>query len=359
MKREKSPSCRKRSRPLRIENDQVLWFISSRTIEERFWLHPILTSDFKPANRAARRQCEKLQRPLDKRLGKALQKANAMRGPFQPKLTLQDAKRIARGCLGSALARAQQKYGTKVFVLTGMSNHNQLVVQTRGKNLSRVMGYYKSRVAEAINLLTGKRGPLWSRRYDAQAVLDDEAAADRLAYCLDNPVEANLVESSDSWPGVNLAYGMGEADEIEFEYLDRTEWHKAGRPSDLGPFFKKATLRLSPLPQLEGMDRLLVRQSVQSWLGGRSKARDKDYPSKARVLGIEGIFATAFESRPRNPAKSRRPYAFGSKQNRVKYFESVSTLYRAYAEASERFRAGEYNVAFPTGMYRPSTGAVP
>ena len=71
------------------------------------------------------------------------------------------------------------------------------------------------------------------------------------------------------------------------------------------------------------------------------------------MLGIEKIFETAFESRPNEPNRSRRPYAFGSKDNKSKYYRSVSILYEAYAEASERYRAGQYDVAFPTGMYRP------
>jgi REP element-mobilizing transposase RayT len=115
---------------------------------------------------------------------------------MQPKLTLPDARRIIRGAIGSAFARAQQRYHTKIFALVGMSNHVQLLAQTKGKNLSKFMGYVKARIAETIKLLTGKRGPLWSRRYDAQAVLDDEAAGDRLAYCLDNPVDAHLVETA-------------------------------------------------------------------------------------------------------------------------------------------------------------------
>jgi REP element-mobilizing transposase RayT len=340
---------RRRSRPLRIENDEFLWFVTSRTIEERFWLHPLLTSAFMPANHQARRVCKALERQADRRLAKIIQRANAMRGPLQPELTLADAKRIAKGLIGSAIARAQQKYKTKVFALVAMSDHLQMVVQTKGKNLSKFMGYVKSRITEAINLLTGKRGPLWSRRYDAQPILDDEATEDRVAYCLDNPVDAGLVESADSWPGLNLAYGMGESDAIEFEYLDRTAWHKAGRPEQMGDYYRTATLRLSPLPQLVGMERKLVRESITSWLGKRAIARGKG----TRALGIEGIFSRAFESRPKHADKSRRPYAFGSKENKATYYQGVSILYHLYATASERFRTGKYNVAFPEGMYHP------
>ena len=350
MKTQNKPTNQpRRCRPLRVENDDTLWFITSRTIEERFWLHPLLTSAFKPANRKARRLCERLERRVDKRLEKLVNRANSMRGPMQPILTFRDAKRIIRGTVGSAIARAQQKYGTRLFCLVTMSNHIQLMAKTKGKNLSKFMGYVKARIAETINLLTGKRGPLWSRRYDAQPVLDDQAAADRLGYCLDNPVDASLVETPDSWPGLNFAFGMGESDAMEFEYLDRTAWHKAGRPTKLDAFFRTATLRLSALPQLEGVERSLVRQSINSWLGRRTESRDK---SRA-VLGIDGIFNTAFESRPANPKRSRRPYAFGSKDNKSKYYQSVSILYQVYFEASERFRSGQYDVSFPAGMYRP------
>jgi hypothetical protein len=121
----KPTNQRRRSRPLRIENDQTLWFIRSRTIEERFWLHPLLTSAFKPANRKARRLCERLERRIDRRLEKLIARANSMRGPMQPKLTLHDAKRIIRGAVGSAIARAQEKYGTTLFCVITMMDHLQ------------------------------------------------------------------------------------------------------------------------------------------------------------------------------------------------------------------------------------------
>jgi REP element-mobilizing transposase RayT len=272
-----------------------------------------------------------------------------MRGPLQPILTLEHARKVARGLVGSAIARAQQKYKTKLFSLVVMGNHIHLIVQTKGKNLSKFMGYVKARIAEGINLLTGKRGPLWSRRYDAQPILDDEAFEERLVYCLDNPVQAGLVQKADEWPGLNCAYAMGDSDEIEFEYLDRTAWHEGGRGEDLDKYFRTATMKLSPLPRLNEMERSLARRSVDSWLGKRGKAREKGQ----KALGLEAIFDTAFESRPKEPKRSRRPYAFGSKEKKTDYFRSISTLYGAHETASERFRNGDFQVSFPEGMYRP------
>ena len=38
----------------------------------------------------------------------------------------------------------------------------------------------------------------------AQPILDDAACAGRVAYCVDNPRKANLVEHAEHWPGVTV-----------------------------------------------------------------------------------------------------------------------------------------------------------
>ena len=60
---------------------------------------------------------------LDKRLLHDFEQANARRGPYQPELTLAEAKRIAHGSVGSAFAKAQERYGTQIFGVVVMSNH--------------------------------------------------------------------------------------------------------------------------------------------------------------------------------------------------------------------------------------------
>ncbi|MDH5674515.1 MAG: transposase, partial [Myxococcales bacterium] len=195
----------KRARPLRRESNAHLWFVTCRIIEGRFWLHPILTSAIEPPNHKARRAAKAMMRHLDKRLGKRVERANAQSGPNQPKLTLEDARRMARGLIGSALARAQKHCEVKVYALVVMSNHLHLIVQTTKKNLAAFMGYFKARITENLNLLTGKRGPLWARRYDAVPITDDPSVAERMAYNVDNPCKANLVSTPEEWPGLNLA----------------------------------------------------------------------------------------------------------------------------------------------------------
>ena len=345
----------RRSRPLRREDDSVLWFVTCRVIEERFVLHPILSAGLQPPNRHARRALEHLQQRRDKRLATVIKKGNARRGPFQPELTLADARRLAGGLVGAAAARAQQRCGAQVFALVVMSNHVHLLVRTRGKNLAAFMAYFKAAVTRDINHLTGRRGPLWARRYDAQPVLDDAAASDRVAYALDNPVKARLVEQPQDWPGLNLAYGMADADELAFEYLDRMAWHRKRRPADLSPFFNTTTLVLAPLPSCDRMTRELYAQSVQTWLQharARRATERGDEPQHA-VLGVEGIVNTDFFTRPTRPAFGRRPYAFGSPERRSEHRTAMIAVIAGHGAMSERYRAGDRMVVFPAGTYPP------
>jgi hypothetical protein len=84
-----------------------LFFVTSRTRDSVFWLHPLLCSSLEPANRAARRVIDAKRARLAARLTRMLAAANRRRPPEQPRLTLAEAKTIAKNLIGSALARAQ------------------------------------------------------------------------------------------------------------------------------------------------------------------------------------------------------------------------------------------------------------
>jgi REP element-mobilizing transposase RayT len=345
-----TPTPRRRCRPLRVERDDTLWFVTCRTIEERFWLHPLLTCGLEPPNRKARRALKHLEQHADKRFGNLAKRSNDHKRPFAPKLHLHSIKRIARGLVGSALARAQERYGVEIFAVVVMSNHVHLVLRTPRKNLARFMAFFKARVAESINRITGKRGPLWARRYDAQPILDDRAVAGRIAYSLDNPVSANLVEDFEQWPGLNIAAGVADSDELPFEYLDCGAWHRKKRPDDLTPFFRTATLRLSKAPANANMPAELYRASVMSWV---KRGRTERSTSDRKALGVDKVVHTDFDARPKAPKFSRRPYCFGDPDARADNFRHMSALHAEHERCSEMFLAGQRMVQFPGGTYPP------
>lgn len=357
----------RRCRPLRIEEPAAIWFVTTRTIEERFWLHPILTCGSSRLNHHARRVCKRLDLLYHRRVVKLVDAANRRMGPHQPPLTVELAKRMLKDLVGAALARAQEKCredGVEVdlFAFVAMSNHLHLVLRTHGKNLAKFMGYFKARVAEGINYLTGRRGPLFCRRYDAQRILNDHAGADRVAYVVDNPRNANVVTHHSEWPGVLLCYGLDDTDQPTFEYLQRTAWHKAGRPKDVDRFFATVTLKLSPLPHLTGVARAEYKQMVEGWIRdleqhATANTRASGHPAantqRQPALGVEAILNTPFEHRPRKPTFRRRPYAFGTPEEKREYYAACSIIQAVHCDASAEFLTTNRNARFPNGTYPP------
>lgn len=350
---------KRRSHPLRVERDDVLLFITSRTVEERFWLHPILSCGLTPVNRKARRCLARFERLCSKRFERLAKEANARSGPYSPKLTGKDIVRFAKGLVGSALARAQQNSGVQIFAFTSLSNHFHMVIRTPRKNASEFIRDFKSVVARSINRITGRRGPLWARRADIQPILDDSAACGRVAYCINNPRKARLVKDPETWPGLNLAFGIADTDEIPFEYFDTEAWQKARCPRDLNDFFTTATLSLSPLPACKGSDREAYASDIRSWLSQQLKEEEGQESDKAlsspntQVLGLEAIIEAAFEQRPKHPNTSRRPYCFGSPDKCREHYEEMSNLIAIHEDRSQQFLNGNRNVKFPSGTYPP------
>ncbi|MDH5675093.1 MAG: transposase [Myxococcales bacterium] len=261
---------------------------------------------------------------------------------------------MARGLVGSALARAQKHCEVKVYALVVMSNHLHLIVRTTKKNLAAFMGYFKARITENLNLLTGKRGTLWARRYDAVPITDDPSVAERMAYNVDNPCKANLVSEPEQWPGLNLAFGLGDSDGPEFEWLNRTKWHRKKRPEKLAPFFEKVTLKLSPVPACEGMDRELCPASLERWLEHqRAKQSAKGNQRSAAPMGVEKVVQTSFEARPKNPSFSKRPYVFCQPEHKAEYLAGLMAISQGHHDCSKRFRGGQRDAKFPEGTYPP------
>ena len=110
-----------------------------------------------------------------------------------------------------------------------MSDHpHHLLSHNEGK-LEKFFEYFDGQVARALNRFHGRRHQVWSRRYSAIPVLDEQTDIARLVYFLTNPQKADLVDKIEQWPGlssVRLYLGDNDGDN-EFLFFDRTAWQEA------------------------------------------------------------------------------------------------------------------------------------
>ncbi|MDH5491321.1 MAG: hypothetical protein OEY14_05155 [Myxococcales bacterium] len=344
---------RRRSRPLRREDAESLWFVTTRIEDEVFWLHPLLSSRLRPANRRACRAIARKRKGLDGQLARLVRRRNQRCAGLMPPITIAQAKVRAENLVVGALARAQAFCArdgappVQIFAVVVMSNHLHLVLRAPAKNLSSFMGYFKKRIAHDINMLRGRRGHVFSRRFDAQPIFGHEAARQRVAYTLRNPVKSKLVRCPTQWPGFVAVAGMHDESELRCRYFDATAWQQAKQPEDREPFWRELTLTLSPLPGHEDQTPDDYLREALAWRYGQA---DQDPP---RVLGIDKVLDTSFDARPPRSKRSCRPYAFGSRQDLELHRERMGRCALLYDECRERQRRGERDIRWPEGMYPP------
>ncbi len=104
------------------------------------------------------------------------------------------------------------------------------------------------------------------------------------------------------------------------------------------------------------MTRELCRRSVRTWVARGKHLAGMTEQQRARFqrpLGVDEVIFADFQTRPKAPAQSNRPYVFGMPEARAQYTHGVVAIMQAHAELSERYRAGERALQFPAGTYPP------
>lgn len=106
-----------------------------------------------------------------------------------------------------ALARTSQRYGVGIVAAAFVSNHYHLLIRIEdAEQLSNFMALLNSKVAREVGRLTGWTEKVWSRRFQAIVVSEEEGAqVARLLYVLSHGCKEGLVARVAQWPGVHTA----------------------------------------------------------------------------------------------------------------------------------------------------------
>lgn len=104
-----------------------------------------------------------------------------------------------RACLIAILAQATDRFDAVVLAYCLMGNHYHFVLQTRQRNLSRLMRHVNGVYAQAFNRRYGLVGHLFQGRFSAIHVDCDTYLMEVCRYTELNPLRAGMVDAPADW----------------------------------------------------------------------------------------------------------------------------------------------------------------
>jgi putative transposase len=259
------------------------------------------------------------------------------------------------------LGRAQKRHPVRICAFAFMSTHFHLLLEVDdARQLSRFMGYLNSNLAREVGRLTGWREKVWSRRYQAIIVSNEEATQiDRLRYVLSHGVKEDLVPKLRDWPGVHAVKALLDGEELEGLWFDRTQEYAARRRGETFGRLQYAsteTVTLSPLPRWKHLapeaHRSRIAQLVEEI---ESEAAARRTRTGHKTLDVTAIRTQDPHARPKKLKRSPAPL-FHAKSQRIRreLYEGYAWFVAAFRSAAEKLKAGDFTVAFPTGSFPPA-----
>jgi hypothetical protein len=222
------------------------------------------------------------------------------------------------------------------------------------------MGYFNSNLAREAVRLTGWEDKIFSRRYEAIPVSEEEAAqVERLEYLLSHGVKEDLVERVTDWPGVHCAQALIEGETLQGSWFDQTRESAASRRGETFDKYEYATdetVVLDPLPcwsHLPVEEQRLRAASLVRNIDELAAARRE--AAGIRPLGVAAVLAQNPLHRPARIKKSPAPFVHAAtKVMRQLLWEGYALFVAAYRSAADRLKAGDPAPSFPAGCFPPA-----
>jgi REP element-mobilizing transposase RayT len=264
-------------------------------------------------------------------------------------------------CLVGLLGKFQRIHGVGVVMVSVLSNHfHALLIFEDALQQSNFMRDFQSASSREVNRRTGRRGPVFERRFPAAVVTHEERAqAGRLKYLLANGVKENLVEKVLDWPGVNTTAALLQEQTLTGHWIDRTRQHAArNRGEDMSDerFAVEETVVLSPLPCWAHLTPERYREAVRELVEEvESEAALARRWTGARVLGVKAILTQDPHTRPDRLDHSPAPFVHAAtKAVRKMFYEIYAEFVNAFRAAAEALRKGNRDAPFPAGSFPPA-----
>lgn len=268
---------------------------------------------------------------------------------------------LEEAILGYA-ARYATRYEAKVYALAIEGNHIQKVALFPKANRAHFMRDFNSAVARAVPRFQPDYpgGRLWARRYSSEYLVAPPDIEDRFFYTVLQPVNDGLVDDIRDYPGYNCFEDAITGTVRSWKVIRWKEYNDAKRwnPTvSIDKFTELCALRYERLPGYEHLTptdyEVLMRQKLKERTAEVLRKRgDKPAAGVARLKEVKP------GARPRNSKTSgpndHRPRVLSQDPHRRSIGNAwYYSIYFRHQASSKRYRAGELDVVFPEGTYKP------
>jgi hypothetical protein len=261
-------------------------------------------------------------------------------------------------------AKYCERREVKLYALAIEGSHIQAPADFPRMNRADFMRDLNSSVARAIPRLCPEYpgGRFWGRRYSNEFLPGPEDTEAYFFYTVLQPVNDGLVERLSDYPGYNCFHDAVHGIERQFEFLDIKRFNTARRRNPGALQKDYTTLVTLKYHRLPGYEELTQEEYAAVMYQKREDRRveivNKHKADGKSFLGRERLRSTRPGTRPKNPKTSKitdhRPRILSvCPKRRSRYKSWYFSIYFAYKEASKCYRAGQLDVEFPEGTYRP------
>ena len=268
------------------------------------------------------------------------------------------------------LAKLIDRYRIKLYAFSLEGSHHHEPAHFPYENRADFTRDFNSGIARAVDRFTPNYpgGRLWGRRYSAEIIASDRDIERQFFYTVLQPVSDGLVPRISEYPFYNCFHDAVCGIKRIYKVINWGKYNAAKRYSpNLHPkdFTETYELPYERLPGYEELSqheyRVLMGKKLEEHR--QEIIRKREAEGKFTSLGREALLGTTPGKRAKSPKRStirthrarvlsacneRRALA------RVWYF----SIYFEYRKASRRYLAGELDVEFPPGTYRPPSWQV-
>jgi hypothetical protein len=277
------------------------------------------------------------------------------------KLWLVNNEKLEEAILGYA-ARYSTRYEAKLYALAIEGDHTHNVAVFPKANRAHFMRDFNSAIARSVARLQPDYpgGPLWARRYSSEYLVDAPDIEERFFYTVLQPVNDGLVDDIKEYPGYNCFEDAITGRERTCKVVKWKEYNDARRwnPSvSIEQFTELCTLKYDRLPGYEHLSSKKYEATMRRKLKARTKlilAARKEKPSAGPELLKQTKPGASPKSTKTSGPRDHRPRVLSKDAERRSLGEKwYFAIYFKYKECSKRYRAGELDVVFPPGTYKP------